>query len=432
MKKGNNAHLQVNKVLMLSHLPSRDDIIDTLLVQELAKKRNMVWKGSVLANAREQICSLKPDIVIMPEIRCPFTARMTNLMTEWGIQVVIKRCEAGANETMLNAMPECDRITLFGQYPYEAALEIVWGDEFANILKRERGLKNVKAVGALVFDPYFLPKPPIEKEEDKPTMLWATGFVYADRHPDYCAPEVPMGDPRHRKWWRQCREGRWKYIDAIKELYIELKDQWHFAIRLKPGESPQDYQALLGNSVKFCLNEPTVASLMRCDLVIHAGSTMAYEAHIMGIPTISYWGYPVIGYEGKTEEYLPLHIAPQTQTMDELGIAIAMTPLGKSNANLDIIKQLETEYYGKVDGKAHKRAAAAINQVKIKPTKIPDMWPEDPKGSWPIVKDVFPTIETWNCNACHKPFFVLPGHDMRPCPQCGVSLVRLPSPNVPK
>jgi len=128
-----------------------------------------------------------------------------------------------------------------------------------------------------------------------------------------------------------------------------------------------------------------------------------------------------------------MHIAPQTQTVDELKITLAMTPLGKSNANLDVIKQLETEYYGRVDGKAYKRAAAAISKVKVKPTtKIPDAWPEDPKGSWPMGQDVFRNIETWNCNACHKPFFVLPGHDMRPCPNCGVSLVRLPTPNVPK
>lgn len=424
-KQKKKALSKVKKILMLSHLPTRDDVVDTLLVEAMQKKGHMVWKGSILQNAREQILQLKPDIVIMPEIRCRYTAQMANTMAFWGIQVVVKRCEAGANWTMYNAMPQCDKITLFGQYPYECALEIVWGDEFAEILKQEKKAKNVKAVGALVFDPYFLPRPPIVKEKDKKTILFATGFCYADRQPDYCAPEVDLNDPRHRKWWRQCREGRWRYIEVIKELYDGMKDHWHFAIRLKPGEAPEEYAKILGKDIRFCPSEPTVASLMRSDLIIHAGSTMAYEAHLMNIPTISYWGYPVIGYEGKTEEYLPLHIAPQTQTVDDLLLRIATTPLGKSNANLKIIKQLEKEYYGTVDGKAHKRAANAICSLRIKETNIPDTWPEDPKGSWPVASDVFPAMDRWHCNACFKNFWALPGRDMRPCPHCGVSLVRL-------
>ena len=417
---------QVKKILMMSHLPTRDDVVDDCLIEELRKMGHIVWKGSILVNARDVICQIKPDIVIMPEIRCPFTANMVNVMDGWGIQVVVKRCEAGASKVMFNAMPPEDIITLLGQWDYTSSLELVWGEEFAEILRREKKKENVVSVGALVFDPYFLPKPPIVKETDKKTMLWATGFVYADRHPDYCAPEVDMGDHRHRKWWRQCREGRARYIDAIKELQLELGDTWHFAIRIKAGESPVEYQARLGNTVKFCPAEPTVASLTRADLVIHAGSTMAYEAHLMDIPTISYMGYPVIGYEGKSSEYLPLHIAPKAQTMDKLWNLVKKVELGKSNADLDVIKQLEIEYYGKVDGNAHKRAAEAIHKLSIRPTSVPDAWPEEQLGKWPLGQDVWPVMEEWKCNACRKQFYTKPGHDMRPCPWCGVTLVKIP------
>jgi surface carbohydrate biosynthesis protein len=416
---------KVKKILMFSHLPTRDDVVDTMLTQELKNMGHMVWKGSILVAARENILTLKPDVVILPEIRCRYTAAMVNNLTSWGVQTVIKRCEAGANWTMYNAMPECDRITLFGQYDYDATLELVWGDEFAKILKDKHGKQNVKTIGAIVFDPYFLPRPPIPKATDKKTMLWATGFVYADRHSDYCAPEVDMGDYRHNKWWRQCRDGRAKYIDAIKELQKEMGDEWYFFIRLKCGESPVEYQQRLGDTVILTPGEPVVASLMRTDLVIHAGSTMAYEAHMMDIPTLSYYGYPVIGYEGKSSEYLPLHIAPKTQSLDQLKKMIKSVKLGKSNANLDIIKQLDKEYYGQVDGKAHKRAAEAINELPPCNPQIPDQWPETPLGTWPIGHDVWPQAEQWVCNACHKPFWAKPGHDMRPCPWCGVSLVKL-------
>jgi len=62
----------MKKVLILSHIPMRDEIVDNLIGNELSKD-HMVWVASILQNPRQVICTVKPDIVLLPEIRLEFT-----------------------------------------------------------------------------------------------------------------------------------------------------------------------------------------------------------------------------------------------------------------------------------------------------------------------------------------------------------------------
>ena len=85
----------MKKILLLSHIPQRDEIPDMMLARSLTSEDVCVWKYPILGDSRNAICLVKPDIIILPEIRLEFTRDLAKLCQSWGIRVVQKRCEVG-------------------------------------------------------------------------------------------------------------------------------------------------------------------------------------------------------------------------------------------------------------------------------------------------------------------------------------------------
>jgi len=298
-------------------------------------------------------------------------------------------------------------------------LEIVWSQEFADLLGEFGWIKKEKifVAGAMPFDTYFNepipPRPPGRK-----AILFATGWGHADRNPFYNVPEAPFGSTIHADAYNRHVKGRLMWIEMLKKAY-DMLPGWEFFIRPKVGEYPKPYQDALGGRVKIVMPCPAKIALQNTDILIHAGSTMGVEAHLMNMPAFSFCGNvnQVPGYEYP-------HVSPNTENADELLTWIRKADLGKSNANIEAVKTLEKEFYGTMDGHACQRAAVRISDIPLRPTSVPDSWPESLKEY--DVPGATKQTFNWICEACGRVTYMFAVSDMAKCKWCGISLARRP------
>ncbi len=410
----------MKKVLIFTSLPQRDRVPDEILSEHLRKMGYDVRVTPFLPLNRMHILGMKPDIVILPEIRCHYTIGLANMMRTWGIRVVCKRCEGGCGRAAWSVMCDDEKATALGSWPYEVDLELVWGDEFRDILiEKGYGTSDViKSCGAFPFDVYLYSEIKGKKEGGRPTVMFATGWPMADRNSKYCVPEAEPSSSIHKIAYDKHREGRDKWLEVMPKVIDALKDEWDFILRMKTGEKPHEYSEVLGPKLKFTPPEPVILGLKRCDIVIHAGSTMAQEAHLMDMPAINLMGELV-----ETPGYTPAQISPYCMTADELIELIKNATLGKSNANLEAIEQSKKDFYGPIDGLACKRAALEIDKLPVATPQIPDVWPPNRK-EFPF-PGAFATVESWHCDCCDKMTHTTNmSQDMIRCVWCGISLVR--------
>ena len=404
----------MKKIIVFSHIPTRDDAGDSVFVAELNGSA-MAWKFSVLSHIRNAILTIKPDIVVMPEMRCEYTRDVAKQLHEWGVVVVQKRCEMGITTEF--DVDEATRSAVFGNWQIGEYidLDLVWGPKFADMVAENTNIpeSKIKVVGALGFDQYFIPPPPVPLPDGK-TVLFAGGFGYADRQAIYAVPEIKVGDPSHILLVSNDRNYRHHFIKLI-EAFKERFPDWTVKIRPHGGEGSAAYTAALGKGTDFLANGATVAAITGVDAIIHTGSTMAFEAHLMGKPTFN--------YRNTSLDKLVGAIAPTFQEIDDLLDAFAVIDVSKSNADLDVVKQLEEGYYGVVDGQAHKRVAEAILALPGKETNYPDVWPKDEVKY--LTKGAYVDIHQWYCSVCGNVWFGDKARDLLKCPYCGMPCINL-------
>lgn len=404
----------MRKVLLLSHIPERDDVVDTLITLGLSKS-SMAWKLPVLDDQRNRTLLIKPDIVIVPEIRCEYTRDYVRCLHGWGVTVVQRRCEMGI--TAESGAPDSVFQCVFSNWPYHEYidLDIVWGPKFADmVVEHGTPREKVVAVGGLGFDPYFLPPPPIQKKTDKKQLLVATGFGYADHNAIYVLPEAKTGDPLNYQLVQADRQGRANVIALLQQIVAELSDEWDVLIRPHPGETRGPYSAVKGAVVLG--PEVAIASLYRCDAILHTGSTMGYEAHLLGKPGLNFRNTSLDNFVGG--------VHPTWHENDDIIAELRTLDITKTNADKAVCSALEEGYWGTVDGNANKRATAAILDLPTKPTpKYPMEWPKDRPQY--LTPGVLLTCYTWSCSACGHSYNTEGNRDMVKCPYCGIANVKI-------
>jgi len=404
--------MAIKKILLLSHIPARDEIPDILLANSLTSSDVCVWKHPILAKAREAICLIKPDIVILPEVRLEFTRDLAMLCKSWGIKVVQKRCEMGiSRETEIT--DELERC-IFGNLDWMSCvdLDLVWGEEFASMLV-EHGVpeSKIKVIGGIGFDPYFAgwANPPVRQGT---RVMFATGFGYADCSPLYAAPESKPGERINIDLVKADRENRCIFQDMMAKVIKKFPD-YTYGVRQHPGEVFHAYGEVFKEKI-ICLESiVTPMAVSWADVIIHTGSTMAYEAHLLNKPTINFRNTSLDKVVGK--------IGPIVNTSEEVIDLLGGLEFEKSNADPAVIKDLE-RYYGVVDGKAGKRAAEAILNLEINQTNIPNEWPKDTLKY--ITKGVYANLVEWKCAACNNVFWVQKLRAQVKCPYCGIGCVQ--------
>lgn len=411
----------MKKVVILSHNMHRDRMFDIMLSQELNNRMQPTWVRRYLDNDRKAICTIKPHIVILPEIRCEYTRDLAMELKSWGVQVVVKMCEVGITEESLPHIKDDYRRAIFGNWPVNhcADMVLVWGPKTKKLICQYGSYdgSKVHAVGGMAFDQYSHMKPDIPRPKtDKKIVLFATGFAYADRNPEYSVPEALTTDSLHGDIVQADRDGREKWFKMISAFCEKYSDEWHIQIKPHGGEYYTVYHSAFKDKAQVFGDMSGHESLIHPDVVVHAGSTLAYEAHLLNKPAFN--------YANVCQDVIVSKISPCFDDADEFFKAFDAAELGKSNANPEIIKNLETNYYGPVDGKAYLRSADLVLSLPANRPMVPDMWKPMMETKYPS-KEVVPRAMVWPCGGCGNVFYVTNEHrEMAKCPFCGIACVK--------
>ena len=428
------------KVLVLSMVPERDWITDGFICEELKKLGHTALLRKYLQDGRSAVILERPDVVVLPVVRCQYTRDFAIRLKGWGVKVVARRSEAGVTRRMFDNMPRHQKVNQLGRYEYKdlVDMELVWGREFADILIDNGMIRSeqVRLIGGITLDAYYrLDVPEMMRKiagtrEDyfkkhgfnpaKKTLFFVAGFKTADFSPDYNLPEAEPGDPIHKELYEKDRAGRNAWIEALNYISDTVKDKYNILLRPHPGELLSEYQDKLPKDIVVSLDGNAAEGLVHCDILIHAGSTMAAEAHLLNKPAVNYFG--------NAEDEIIGGISPKIDTPDELLDYIESVDFSKSNASIKDLTELE-QFYGKVDGGASTRAAYAINEFSgcAIETSIPDSWPDKELGDYETefakrAKNLPQTM----CIACKKPFFNLSKSTRVQCPHCSISVTVSP------
>lgn len=402
------------KVIVLSHMPMRDEMVDVAICAYLEMRGNLAWRKSLTQFAKENILSIQPDIVVIPEIRLEATRDMVKQLKEWGVTVVQKRCEMGITD--INTISKDVEDCIFGRLEYTdyIDLDLCWGPKFRDMLIEHGSDPNkTYAVGAMGLDPYFNFRGESPKRPQK-QVIFAGGFGYADMSADYAIPEAATGSDIHWKLVKADRENRCKFMELMGAFIERFKD-WKVLFRPHPGENPQTYINAFGDKIIQATNKFAPMVLKEdCDLLIHTGSTMGLEAHLFGIPSLN--------FRNTSLDRLLGELAPKFDDIDSLLDAVEHTELGKSNADVGIVEEL-VQYFGEMDGRACYRAAELIDSLEVGYPKYPSAWP---RSGWKYPsKGIYPNVYKWRCPFCMNDYYdINTQRNQSKCPYCGIMCIK--------
>ena len=423
------------KIAIYTLASQRDEYIDNMLADELRKYGHEVIIRSYINSARESICYEKPDIIIHPMVGGEYKMDTVQKCKEWGVEVIVRRGEAGMGLEQFRDLDDNRKKIHLGNWDYSpyVDLELVWGCEFAEVLadNGHMAAMKIKPCGAFAFDPYF--KPDFKKNDDinrKKTILFATGFSTADCNPEYVECGLPEGSSYHGELQKLHSEARENWLYAIGQLVKWFGEDWAFELKVRPGEQATEYTDKVPSCVKIHPQDTASSEVLRnVDILVHSGSTLAIEAHLLDIPSFNFCNV--------NPDPLLSKVSPTAYSYIELEFLLCRATPGKSNINDDVFCQLQDHLYGRIDGKACVRAAEFIQEhllgldIEIplgQETKntIPDTWPKEAKY---FTEDIGVHLERkegatrWACPCCRKIFW---GKQLGycNCPYCNMKIER--------
>ncbi len=416
----------MKKVLIFSHNPLRDTEPDRLLLEALEKKGFMVFFAHYLQRDRVTVLSVRPDIVVLPEIRCEYTLDLARQLKAWGIQIVVRLCEVGITSPSVKNIDDEYRSAIFGNWDYSDCVDLMlaWGPATRNLQVKYGHLPEEKivAVGGLGFDPYFATRPlsPMLKPDYRKIVLFATGFAYADRNPEYSMPEAKPEHGIHKRVVERDAAGRKVWLEGMEKFHARFSKNWNMAIRVHGGEREETYLEAMKGKLMAIPALSTCLALQGVDAVIHCGSTIGFEAHLCNLPALN--------FANITPDVLVASVSPRCDTVDELIDQFADLDLSKTNADPWAIAELKSKWYGPVDGKVAERAADAIAALPEGKALIPNAWPAAPTEAKYLTPGVTLSQAQWVCASCQKPFFTAIDREMAKCPYCGIACCRFVAP----
>jgi len=401
----------------------RDEYIDGLLAEKLRQYGHEVLVRYYIYGARESICYEKPDAIIHPMTGGEYKMDTVKKCKDWGVEVIVRRGEAGQGREQFNALDDNRKKIILGYWDYSpyVDLELTWGQEFADIIAEQGHMpaEKLKACGAFAFDPYFAPECKRNTNHEK-TILFATGFSAADCRSDYSECGLPEDSDYHKELKKLHYEARDVWLDAIKKLVHWFGLNWRFELKVRPGESINEYTDRVPSCIKIHPEDaPSSEVLKSVDVLVHSGSTLAIEAHLLNIPSFNFCNV--------NPDSLLASVSPRLETYNELEWNLARANIYQSNIDEDVFSKLQEHLYGNIDGKACERAAGFINEhlagKKIK-TTMPTVWP---KEAMYLTDGVHLTQQEgdvrWTCPCCRNIYW---GEKVgiHNCPYCNMKIER--------
>jgi hypothetical protein len=361
------------KFVILTASPQRDKLLDELMAEELRARGHEAHVYPCLREGRKACLDIKPDVVVVPPIRNPYSRDFVETLKYHGCGVVSRHTEASCDWPDYKAMDIKEKQAIMGSFPYKIDKELVWGPDEADILSRRKTDFPVISVGSFSADKYLnkglKQRLGTRKAFDKrygfekgKTLLVTCAWGFADSAPDLNIEETAKA--------RKDNEGRARHIDMIKKLKRYLGDEWDILLTIHPGVMPEVYSKAFPD-IPLDTSRSSIELMTHCDAMVHSGSTMGIGAHLLKMPAFQYQDVNCKLTAGWfCKQGTPLsRVSPGFETSKELADAILQCTLKKSNADKDAVKELVEGRYGLMDGKAYIRAVDEIEQVEGKWTE---------------------------------------------------------------
>lgn len=400
------------KILILTASPQRDSEIDSLLADKLRALDNEVWIKPCLREGRDAVLDIKPNVVVMPPIRNIYSRDFCNQCKDWGIGVVTRHTEPSIAWEDYKAISGKERATIMGHFAYNADVEIVWSEDEAQILKTRRCHFPIIPVGAFVadiykqsgFDEKFMSREQFNSKHkfdgNKKTILLSSAWGFIDSSPDLAidGQRDASNDEKGRVIW----------IDMAKQLHSKLGEKYNILITLHPSVVIDDYKKELEPLGLEIDTESTAVELLKnCDVLVHAGSTMSVEMHLLNKPAFQFGDVNnLVGSNWwQRSDAAISKVSPHCDSIDNLIESLDSFP-PESNARLDAIKELEEGRYGKMDGKATEHTAEIVNKIT---GEFKYCWPHAPHNyTQPLIRKT-PTdvIAQSECGICKRTFAIV-------------------------
>jgi hypothetical protein len=168
---------------------------------------------------------------------------------------------------------------------------------------------------------------------------------------------------------------------------------------------------------------PSAQAIALSDCVIHAGSTMAIEAHLLGVPSLTFCNC--------NPDHRLASVVPMCCDFSQLSEVLGRMCWGHSNINESAYQWLVEHLYGQVDGKACERAAGAIEKaIRARGKKFtletPNEWPHE--VLYPADTVRFKPEPGYNrvlCVACKGQFWLKDSETWTFCPFCAMTLRKM-------
>jgi len=405
------------RILILSASPRRDMVVDGLIADKLKALGNEVWIRACLRQGRDAVLELQPDVVVVPPIRNVYSRDLVEQFKKWNIGVVSRHTEPSLEWQDFKRMSPQEKMEILGRHKYEVDAELVWSQDEVDILsRRPYGEFPIIPVGALMVDIYMHPEfdsmfPSREifnqkhnLDPRKKTLLLSSAWGHIDSSPDLSIDAQ-----------RACKkdaEGRDRWLEMAHVARKKLKD-WNIIATLHPSIGLEPYEeGLKDTGIEIDVKSTAVELLKNVDALVHAGSTMAVEMHVMGKPAFQYgdinnvtgtnwWQKP-----GSAISKVSPHYTDPDKLIRAIRRAYLLPSFPEDNANPKTIKVLEEGRYGLMDGKATERAAQAINNVE---GSFKMCWPDNTRNydQPTVVADIETIALEHPCGICKKTFYVL-------------------------
>lgn len=403
------------KILILTASPRRDILVDELLSDELRKLGNDVWVAPCLREGRVKVLEIEPDVVLLPPIRNMYSRDFTETLKRWGVGVVTRHTEPSCDWADFKKMDRKQKAEIWGNMPYIADLEIVWGEDEVQILQKRGCRFPVHAVGSFSADKYLYEdfkkrysnrnkfNQKYKFKKSKKTILIQSPWGFADHSPDLRIDEIDE--------FKEDIAGRDRHLDMIEQLHKELGDKYNILVTTHPGVITEPYKERL-DKLKIPLDVESVCLdlMINSDILIHAGSTMAVGAHLLDMPAFQFGDANVKESKNWWSDHNKImsEISHQFASVDELIMAINQCPMypKQTNADLKTIEALKKGRYGRMDGKAYERAAVLINKIQ---GHFKMCWPKTHRdyNQLTIIKYSHQVLNSVMCGICKEGFQVI-------------------------
>jgi len=396
------------KILFMTASPVRDKHIDELIASELSSMGHEVHIKPCIREGRDSVIEIKPNVVVTPPIVNPFARDTIETCKYWGMGVVCRHTEASMDWQDWKDMGNEYRQEMLGRHPYFVDAEIVWGTDEAEI-RNKRGVPfKAFPVGSFVVDVYkqddfqdkFMNRENFNTMHGlrrKKTIMFASCWSFADSAPDLRVDQMAA--------YQAEKDARDEWIDAVNYVYEEMGYKWNVLLKVHPGEDDTVYKERLHKNVVVLKERSSPETLKNIDCLIHAGSTMAIEAHMVNIPAFQFHDvHKLVNTSWLTRESMMSKVSPNLKTAEDIVSKMVRMPK-KSNANKEALDYLEKGRFGLMDGQAYKRAAQIISNIG---GEFKLRWPRSYRDySTRIIKRTArDLISQLRCNACGEIIFM--------------------------